>query len=154
MIEIAFIVGIYILDLTLVVVGVGSYLLILLPLRYYVSGRSLPVVLAGAFLAGALLEQMHGLLPGTILFGLGLGVFGLTVIEKSVDWRQPLARAMGFLLVVAAILISRGLLSYLFFEGPPLPAVLPWLITVFLGFFFAWMQPGVMRAYNVRRKMF
>ncbi len=142
------------LDLTLVLVGVGSYLLIFLPLRYYVSGRSLPAVLAGAFLAGALLEQMHGLLPGTILLGLGLGVIGLTVIDKSVDWRQPLARVLGFLVLIFSIIITRGLLSYLLFERPSRPAVLSWVITVIVGLFFAWLQPAVMRTYKAHKKMF
>lgn len=154
MIELSVIAGVYVLDLTLVLVGVGSYLLIFLPLRYYVSGRSLPAVLAGAFLAGALLEQMHGLLPGTILLGLGLGVIGLTVIDKSVDWRQPLARVLGFLVLIFSIIITRGLLSYLLFERPSRPAVLSWVITVIVGLFFAWLQPAVMRTYKAHKKMF
>lgn len=100
MIETLLFLGFYVFDLLTNFFGFGTYLLLFFPYFLFLRDSSTGSLLTGALLAGMLTEQLHGIVPGSVLLGLGLSLLILLAVEKFVEWGHPVIRGLGFLFVL------------------------------------------------------
>ncbi len=133
MIEPVLLVLLYTLDLAAWYFGFTLYLALLFPYYLFLLKRSTWLVLSAAFVVGALLEMLHGLIPGSLLLGLGLALFVLKTLENYVAWRSIFVRIVAFLFFLSTALTGRLLLSLVAYRSFVIPSPTAWLFTGFIG---------------------
>ncbi len=133
MINLLLLIMIYLVELILRLAGLSIYLLLLVPYLIFLQKCSISQLLIWAALSGILMEQIHGLVPGSVLLGIGLGLIVLRAVEYYLEWRSYLVQLV-FLTVYLVIVFSVRMLllrifyGQLFVLGPQL-----WLVSWGVG---------------------
>ncbi len=132
MVEILLLLIFFAVDLFLTFFGLNTYFLLLLPYVVFLRNGSVGKMLGGAFVAGMLTEQLHGLLPGVVLLGLGIALAILLVVENIIEWGHPVIRCLGFLFLLLVTIALRRIFGALmggsFFFFPEIEWILTWLL--------------------------
>ena len=131
MIETLLFIAVYIVDWILELSGIGGYLLILFPaLLYFTRGPSTSKLLILTLISGLFAEMMHGYYAGSLLLGMGVGVFVFQWTSRVIDWRAFHVQLLGMFVYLVLICFLRS--TVIFLSGTRF--VFPSLLSLFVSY--------------------
>ncbi|MFB6355516.1 MAG: hypothetical protein ABEJ65_03255, partial [bacterium] len=89
--------------------------------------------LTWAFFLALVVEAFHGLLPGSILCGVGMGLLFMDFSRQFFDWGEPIVKLTGVTFFVVVIIIVRMIYHYLLYGALISPLFFGWGITLITG---------------------